>query len=316
MSNSTNDLYVEMRETSKNHDYENQTMYQLYQGQLNLSVVQDKKKVCVNVESARHLLQTNSDVYVKIKLSHGNNKRTIHKTQTLRDENPAWNYSCNIKLKSAYSTLLLSVWSVTNNAECLGCMTFDITQRDTCTTTSRTVAEGWHFLLHKSLGTTHHLKVAPHRPGFESSTTPEPPSSTTIRASYSTHHTISLQASADGYGMKLAQQHPVRICKVVNNSVAAKAGILSNDSLIRINDLDVSSLDLSSVVQLIKQSECSLQLTIARQPILDVLQMQQSPRKIATTSTSVRSPDSCSYIKNLDVYSSNSDLLMYEHCRN
>lgn len=307
----TNDLFVEMRETSQNQNYENQTMYQLYQGQLNLSIVQDEKRLCVNIESARHLIQNNADVYVKIKLTQSNSKRTIHRTHTLQhdnnNENPAWNYSCNIKVKSTFSTLLLSVWSVRNNAECLGCMTFDITHQDKTTT----VAEGWYFLLHKSLGTTHHLKVTQHRPGFESHQVDIPTSSSTIRASYSTYHTICLHSSSSGYGMKLSQQYPVRVCKVVNNSVAAKAGILSDDCLVKINELDVSSLDLSSVVQLIKQSDCSLQLTIARQPILDVVKMQASPRKLVKSHTLYGSGVNYS-----NTCSSNSDLLMYEHCRN
>ena len=306
----SSDLFIEMREISKNSKYENQTMYQQYQGQLNLSIVQDQKQLCVNIESARHLVAIHTNVYVKIKLTHPNNKRTIHRTQTLHADDPVWNYSCNMKRKSTtFSTLLLSLWS--QNSECLGCMTFHIIPQSTCTT----VAEGWHFLLHKSLGTAHHLKVTNHQPGFHSHS--DNKLANTIRASYSTFHTIRLHSSSNGYGMKLSGQHPVRVCKVLNGSIAAEAGILSNDSLARINNLDVSSLDLSSVVQLIQESDCSLQLTIARQPLLDVIPLQQSPRKLQTTSTTISDTLNSSCAKNIneDVYSSSSDLLMYDHCR-
>ena len=309
MSSLSNDLYIEMREISNNSQYENQTMFQLYQGQLNLSIVQDMDQLCVNIESARHLLSTNTKVYVKIKLSHSNNKRTIHRTQAVQADRLAWNYSCIMKLKSTYSTLLLSVWS--QSSECLGCMTFNIIPQSKCTN----VAEGWYFLLHKSLGTTHHLKVNHHQPGFHPHT--DDTSTNTVRASYSTYHTLTLHSSSGGYGMKLSGQHPVSVCKVLHASVAAKAGILSNDCLIRINNLDVSSLDLSSVVQLIQESDCSLQLTISRQPLLDVLPLQQSPRKLFRCTTTSSDTLNSTCVKNMDadMYSSTSDLLLYDHCR-
>ena len=310
MSSLSNGLFLELRKISTDNTYENQTMYQLYQGQLNLSIIQDEKKLSVNIESGRHLTQTDAKMYVKIKLTHSNNKRTIHRTQTIQDDQPAWNYSCNMKLKTTYSTLLLSVWS--QHSECLGCMTFDIHQQNSCTS----VAEGWHFLLHKSLGTTHHLKVTEHHPSFHQHT--DDTSDTTIRASYSNYHTVHLQSSSREYGMKLSDEHPVRICKVIGSSVAAKAGILPEDSILRINDLDVSSLDISSVVQLIQQSDCSLKLTIARQPLLDVLQLQQSPRKpIKSTVSTIRPVNRCNVkdLDDFDVYSSHADLLMYNHCR-
>ena len=309
MSLLANDLFIEMREISEDIEYDNKTMYQLYQGQLNISIVQDLRQLSVNIESARHLPQSLRKVYVRVKLTHANHQRTIHRTHAIQDDHPVWNYSCNIKLKSKqYSTLLLSAWSV--DSQCLGCMTFNLQQQNTCTT----VAEGWHFLLHKSLGTTHHLKVTSHRPGFDSHR--DNTSNNTIRASYSTYHTVHLKSSFDEYGMKLSGQHPVRICKVIHGSIAAKAGILVDDSLIRINDLDVSSLDISSVVQLILQSGCSLQITIARNPLLDVLPLQRSPRKLHVSSTATINILNLCYVNDDDVCSSNSDLLMYNHCRN
>lgn len=306
MASQSNDLYVEMRQISNNSSYENQTMYQLYQGQLNVSIIQDQKHLCVNIESARHLQQTHTKVYVKVKLTHSN-KRTIHRTHSMVEEDPVWNYSCNMKVKSTHSTLLLSVWS--QSSECLGCMTFNIVQQDTC----KQVAEGWHFLLHKSLGTTHHLKVTHHHPGFKQHT--DVTSENTIRASYSTDYSVQLQSSSNGYGMKLSGQYPVRVCKVINGSVAANEGILSNDSLMKINNLDVSSLDLSSVVQLIQSSDCTLQLTMSRKPLLDVVPLQKSPRKLTSSVHTTTSRKSCVNNNDPDVYSSSSDLLLYDHCR-
>ena len=268
MSTLSNDLFVEMREISKDKRYENKTLYQMYHGQLQLSVVRDGRFVCVNVQSARHMKPTTTKLYVKIKLTHSNNQRIIHRTPTVHGDDPTWNYTCNLKLKTTiYSRLLISVWS--ENSKCHGCMTFHFTPQSARTN----IADGWYFLLHKSLGIKKHLKVTLHRPGFRTqSTAPD----TTVRASYSTYHTVRLQSSTREYGMKLSGQHPVRVSKVLRGSVAAEAGVLSEDYIVKINDLDVSSLTLSSLIQIIQQSDCTLDVAIARHPILDVVSLDRS----------------------------------------
>ena len=85
--------------------------------------------------------------------------------------------------------------------------------------------------------------------------------------------------------MKLSGQHPVRVSKVLRGSVAAEAGVLSDDSIVKINDLDVSSLTLSSLIQIIQQSDCTLDVAIARHPILDVVSLDRSPVKRSVNRT-------------------------------
>ena len=79
MSTLSNDVFVEMREISKDKRYENKYLYQMYHGQLQLSVVRDGRFVCVNVQSARHMKPTTTNLYVKIKLTHSYKQRNIHR---------------------------------------------------------------------------------------------------------------------------------------------------------------------------------------------------------------------------------------------
>ena len=57
----------------------------------NLSVVRDGRFVCVNVQSARHMKPTTTNLYVKMKLTHSYKQRNIHRTPPVHGDDPPIN---------------------------------------------------------------------------------------------------------------------------------------------------------------------------------------------------------------------------------
>lgn len=75
----------------------------------------------------------------------------------------------------------------------------------------------------------------------------------------------SLNGEYTGIGVQIKEQDDnVLISKVLDNSPAKKVGVEENDILLRINDKDITTYELTGITELIKKTEGIIKITILR----------------------------------------------------
>ena len=75
----------------------------------------------------------------------------------------------------------------------------------------------------------------------------------------------SLNGEYTGIGVQIKEQDDnVLISKVLDNSPAKKVGVEENDILLRINDKDITTYELTGITDLIKKTEGIIKITILR----------------------------------------------------
>ena len=304
--------YLEIRESSNAPGLQNSIIKQPYLGKLNLVISRMQQTVFVRIREAELPAQILERVYVKVKLFGRDCKSKVMRTDesiTARwDDEWTW----KLKERHGYKSVQVSIWRMPRKKEksafLIGCMCFSVGKskemnpqlrpgsEDTednqldllCSSLPSprgVIADGWFFLLHRSLGRTKHLQVDDKRQTFadqdrllsSSSTT-----STTRRALFSVHGEVSLlMSSSHGtYGMKLDDHAPVRIVRVVSNSPAWQAGLQVDDCVTCVNGIDVSDADAVTVATMIKHAKQPMHLTYSRHPLLPIVTLEQSPPKL------------------------------------
>lgn len=132
------------------------SIYQVYAGQLEVNIKQLKDKLYVKIFGLQDVF-FDGKLHVKLKVI-GSSSAIRHRTSVVQG-GKSWNdrWSCRVK-QCKYITL--SVWKTSQKSDLVGCMTFDLhppqKHLDVC------VADGWYYLLDKNIGVEKHLKVEPH----------------------------------------------------------------------------------------------------------------------------------------------------------
>ena len=258
--------YLEVRQGSDGL-VKNATLAQTYCGKLKIRINRTGQSLSVQVTEGE-FEKKSGRFYVKLKLSRADGK-TIKIYRTSRTESCQWNklYSFRLKESHANCRLLISVFQHQKRS-CsvhLGCMSFSVYRVFSdikMLPEQNVVADGWYFLLHRTLGQSKHLRVVTERITFAEHDRRQ---TMTLPKTSSLEYTAELRPSEGSrYGLKLTGSSPAHVCRVVKDSIAQRAGIQLNDQILQINGTDVSTTNAATAATLIRHANTPIRISLRR----------------------------------------------------
>ena len=257
-----NMMYVGLREKHPHAHESSSIVYQSYEGQLQVKIVQKHKKLIVKILRARHI-HSCVRVHVKVKV-HGEKTTTqrIHRTQSIsQTDTIQWNdtWKCGISSEN-HNYVTLSMWNrtkLTEPCDLIGCMNFDLLLP--LPKKATVIADGDYYLLHKSIGACKHLKVT--RP-FDFCAPINTIHLLQERTITERHRVILPLNPTIQVGMKLCGTEAAVISVIHPHSPAERVGLKVGDVITCVNKHDVTHEDSTTVAELIRIHDYIKPLTL------------------------------------------------------
>ena len=284
-----------------------QKMYQVYTGQIHLSIIARNKTMKIKVNEAKDLPLRDTKaqgVFVKVCIQGKPSRRKLRKTATVYgSSSPSFDkeFSYDLKKKDYAKRLIVTVYRQESNSKTnklIGCTSYSIQN----ILKMRTLVDGWYYLLSENLGEVKHMQVTgdEHQPinqrktrsrhaskassfgelsdsessgysgsqtGASCETLNEPPSKPSSELQQ--HRLQLVKKEKSSYGFTLTDGGPAMISNMKSGSPAEMAGLKPGDHVIRINGESVKNLEAESVGKIIKHYPRCIILDVLRMPTVE-----------------------------------------------